>query len=53
LEEDDVVIKRGAGPPAEPFVEPPSAAEVMGAEGDQVDPLLHQAILSRSGFNPT
>src|SRR6185503_2269142 len=47
LEEDDVVRGRGARLPAERLVEGAGAGEVGNAEGDETEPLLHQAELRR------
>src|SRR5262249_50308414 len=48
LEEDDIVVRSRSGPPADGFVEATGATQVGDTEGDQVDALLHAAIVPSS-----
>src|SRR5262249_18357324 len=41
LEEDDVVLRRGAALPAERLVERPCPREIAHPERDEAEPLLH------------
>src|SRR5262249_59761201 len=47
LEEDDVVLRRRPGYPAERLVEAPRTPEVAHAEGDEAHPLIHAGIFIR------
>src|SRR6266540_1708734 len=48
LKEDDVVLGTRIRVPAEPLVEPPRPREIVNAERDQADPLLHPPKLRRT-----